>query len=103
MCLHKLVHRDQDYGGVCGLVGRSNIRNREDMNELADTEESRLIFELFHLLMNMTEILKEHFMRYNMLLLKHYNVHGHVSTLKSTIPTYLQGMRAHLTTGKMPS
>ena len=61
--LHKLVQQDQYYGGFHGLVGRSNIRNREDMNELAETEESRLIVELFHLLMNMTDGLKEHFMR----------------------------------------
>ena len=77
-----------------------HIMNREDMSELADIEESRLIFELFHLLMNMTDGLKAHLIRYNMLLLKHCNVHEHISTLRSPIPTDEQGMRAHVTTGK---
>ena len=97
---HKLRYPGQNFGGFLGLVGRSNIMDREDMSELADIEESRLIFELFHLLMNMTDGLKTHLMRYNMLLLKHCNVHEHVSTLRSPIPTDEQGMRAQFTIGK---
>ena len=96
---HKHKFPLEDFGGWLGLVGRSNNRDREDPNVLADPDEAKVMFKLFHLLMNMSDSQKEELIDYQRNLFHLLGLDKQQHNSKTRFPTNLNESKEAITKG----
>ena len=94
----KLLDINDNTGGFRGLVGRSNVRDREDTRQLAHPKETSVMFRFFDLIMTMTESQQEKMVDYQMELFQLLGFQGseHVRT---RFPTSYNELRSAITKG----
>jgi hypothetical protein len=96
---YKAEDPKNNQGGLLGLVGRSNCGDRNNIDAVADEKEGDCMFELFHMVMNMTGSSKEQFCRYNRKLFDLFEIRKHRPDLATRIPTSANHLKAHITEG----
>ena len=81
------------------MVGRSNNRDREDPNVVADPNEAKVMFELFHLLMNMSDSQKEELIDYQRNVFHLLGLDKQQHNSKTRFPTNLDETKEAITKG----
>jgi len=95
----KCLNKDDDMGGFRGLVGRSNVRDREDINIIAAPEEANTMFTLFDMVMNMTEKMQEKVVLYNRRVFELFRIGELSNNVMTRFPTTISELKTGITKG----
>ena len=90
---------DKGTRGFSGLIGRSNLHDRERADYVVNIKESKVWYNMFVLVMGMTERAQGHFMDYNKSLFDLYEVNQSGVDVKTRIPTSVNEMKTMVTKG----
>jgi hypothetical protein len=97
---YKLSCTDSDQGGFLGLVGRSNCGDPDDINAMVDEVEGDCMFDLFQMLMNMSESTRLQMCRYQKKLFKLFDLQKQKPSVKTRFPTTEKDLKKKITVGK---